>query len=256
MPKPMLAEIVQDTGPIIDPPRNHNQPPEKTPYEKAQARIDDLHGEALLWLDGNPVDSQALCDDISNLKSTLRTAWDEAEEQRKIEKKPFDEGAAEVQKRYKPLLAKAESAIDACKKAEAPWLKKLDDDLKEAARIAREEADAKLREAAAAIKAADATNLAARERAENLVTEAKRAERVATKASNATANAGGAVGRRSGLRSVWTAKLDNFSLALGHYVMAEPEQLREFLQSLADTEVRHGKREIPGFKIVEEQTVV
>lgn len=233
-----------------------NNAPPLSPYEKAQARIDELHAEASLWLNGDPVSSQEVCDGIANLQRMIADAKKDAEAARVVEKKPFDDGAKEVQARYNPLLAKADQAITACKKAQEPWLKHVQAENDRKAKEAKEAADKLRREAEDAIRAADATNLAARERAENLVTEAKRAERVATKAGNATANAGGAVGRRSGLRSVWSAKLDNFSLALGHYVMAEPEQLREFLQGLADTEVRHGKRDIPGFKIVEEQTVV
>src|SRR5690349_4076026 len=93
----------------------NNPPP--SPFEIAQKAVEDIYGEASMWLDGATVDSQELADGIGNLASELRKARKLADETRKIENKPFDDGKAEVQARYKPLLDKADLAIEACKKA-------------------------------------------------------------------------------------------------------------------------------------------
>src|SRR5260221_116793 len=123
---------------------------------------DDLYGEASMWLDGATVDSQQLADGIANLLAELRKARKLAEDNRKVEKKPHDDAAAEVQSRYKPLLDKADLAAEACKKAVAPWLQKKADEIEAKAKAAREEADRQRQAAEAAIRASDAANLAER----------------------------------------------------------------------------------------------
>lgn len=233
-----------------------NNPPEPTPYEKALKRIEDLYGEASLWMDGAPVNSAEVCDGIGNLKSLLLEAGKEAEQARKVEAKPFDEGKAEVQKRYNPLAKKVELAVDACRKAQEPWLKKVADELAAKAEVARLEAAEKAQLAQAAIQATDVTNLAGRAEAEALVEDAKIAARVATKAGKATAKAGGATGRATALRSVWSAKVVDPVKAARHYWSVAPDEINAFIQSLADRDVLHDARVIPGVSITEDKVAV
>jgi hypothetical protein len=229
-----------------------NAPPEPTPFEIAEQKVGDIYDEAKLWLDGAKVDSQELADGIGNLISLAQDAWNAAEEARKAEKKPFDDGAKEVQARYKPLLEKAEQAKAACKKALQPWLQRLADEIEAKAKAAREEADRKRREAEDAIRATNAANLAERAAAEALVKDAKRAEKMATRAENQTATAGGDFGRATGLRTVYTATLVDPILAARHYWQARRSEMLASLQTMADQDVRQGKHEpdaIPGFTI-------
>lgn len=234
----------------------HNNPPPPTPWEAAQERIDDLYTEAQGFLDGAPVDNKGLADAVSNLQRLLQTARGAADDARRVENEPFDTGKAEVQARYNPLLKKADNAIEACKKAQEPWLKKQKAELEAAAAEARRVAQEKARLAQEAIRAVDRSNLMARAAAEDLLRDAKVAAIAATKAEKTTAKTGGAFGRAVGLRSVWIATMTNRRAALKHYCQIRPDQVTEFLQTMADNDVRAGQRSIPGFGIAEDQHAV
>lgn len=229
----------------------HNNPPEPTPYEAAMAKINDLYDEARLWLDGDPITSQDMADDLSNLLTMIRAAEKEADDARKIEKKPFDDGAKEVQARYKPLLDKAARASDVCKKALADWLRKQEAERQKQAEAARKEAEEKARAAAEAHRMA-ATNLEASEAAEALIDEAIEARKAAKRIEADTAKAGN-MGRAVSLRTVRTAVLTNLQLAACHYWTARPDELAAALTKIAEADIRAGKRDIPGFEIKEER---
>lgn len=239
----------------------HNNPPaeiEPTPFEMSEVEIGDLYAEAKNFLDGEPITTQAVADAVSKLIDDLRKAAKLADERRVDENRPFDEGKAEVQARYAPLIADTKSvkgkvvlAIDIAKKALAPWLQKLEDEKRaaaEAARKAAEEAETKARAALAATRATD--DLAAREAAEDLAREAKKAEASAVFAENDKAHAKGGT-RAMGLRSVWRAEMTDGRAAAGHYWATRREDVDAFFQGLADADVRAGKRTIPGFLISE-----
>jgi hypothetical protein len=240
----------------------HNQPPEPTPFEMSEVEIGDLYAEAKNWLDGEPVSTQAQADAVSKLIDELRKSAKLADERRIEENRPFDEGKAKVQAKYAPLIADTKAvkgktvlAIDMAKKALAPWLKKLEDEQRakaEAARREAEEAARKAQEALAAARAAE--DLQKREEAEALIQQAQKAEAAATKAEGAKAHATGGT-RAIGLRSVWVAKMTDPREAARHYWLDRREQVDAFFQSLADADVRAGKRSIPGFDVVEERVL-
>ena len=128
------------------------------------------------------------------------------------------------------MKGKTTLAIAACKKALQGWLDKVDAELREKARLAREEADAKQLAAQEALRAAQSTDLAAREAAEELVRDAKKAETQANIASRQTATAGGAMGRAASLRTVWVASVED-PIAFGRYAWASHrEEYGAFLQ--------------------------
>lgn len=242
----------------------HNNPPieiEPTPFEMSEVEIGDLYAEAKNWLDGEPVASQAHADALSKLIDDLRKASGLADERRKTENEPFDAGKAEVQARYAPLIAdtksikgKAVLAIDMAKKALAPWLQKLDAEKQAAAAKARAEADEKMRLAQEALRASQVADLEKREAAEALLREAAKSDAAATKAENSKAHATGG-SRAMGLRSVWRAKMTDGRAAAGHYWTTRRAEVDAFFQGMADADVRAGKREIPGFLVLETRVV-
>lgn len=245
------------------PPKTHNNPPvaveevEPTPFEMSEVEIGDLYAEAKNWLDGEPVTSQEMADAISRLIDDLRKAHKLAEERRVEEKRPFDEGAAEVQARYAPLVADTKSvkgktilAIEIAKKALAPWLQKLEEEKRAVAEAARKIADEKLRAAQEALRASNADDLAKREAAEDMIRDAEKAEAAATRAESDKAHAKGGT-KAMGLRSVWRAEMTDPRAAAAHYWTTRRADVDAFFQGLADADVRAGKRDIPGFLIAE-----
>lgn len=244
-----------------------NNPPEKTeptPFEKAQKVVNDIYNETMLWLDGNPIDSQELADGVGNLLGKIREAEKLANDARKDEKAELDVKVAEIQARYAPLIADTKSvkgktvlATAACKAALEPWLKKVAAELEAKAKREREEADAKLLVAQQAIRTADPTNLAERENAETLLRDAKKADTSANKTARQTATAGGSMGARAiGLRTVTVVAIDD-PIAFGRWAWANHRgEYEVFMQGLAERLVRGGALSLPGIKITEEKGVV
>lgn len=247
---------------ILPPGIGHNSaaadpPPEPTPFDIALRAVDLVYSETEMWMDGAVVDNQDLADGINGLITELSKARKLADETRKTENKPFDDGKKAVQALYNPLIEKCDLAISACKKALEPWLKKVADEIAEKQRLAREEADRKRREAEAAIRASDATNLVERSRAEALVKEAKVAEKAAVRVEKQTATAGGGYGgRATGLRSVYSAVMTDPVAASRHYWKTRQAEVIATMQLFADEECRLGVRDIPGFAIVESKKAV
>lgn len=188
-------------------PIGHNNPPEPTPFELSKKEISDLCEEAKNWLDGGPIQSQPVADQIGRLMGMLRDAAKLADARRIEENKPFDEGKAAVQAKYGDLIAdtktqkgSATRAIEACKKVLQPWLDQVEKEKREAAEKAQREADEKARAAQEAVRAAQGQDFATKEDAEALLRDARKAEAAATKASRDKAHVAG-TGRSIGLRT-------------------------------------------------------
>lgn len=233
-----------------------NNPPAPTPYEVAREGIETLYGEAAQWLDGETVDRPELADGLAKLQRSIQAARKAADAARKTEAEPFDAGKAEVQARYKPLLDKADRVIDACKRALAPWLVKLEVEKLAAAQEAQRKADEATRAARTAIQSTSPDNLAAREAAEQLVTAAKTAEHEAALAAHDTAKINGGVGRAVSLRTTYKPVLVDAVAAARYYWDVNQPAMTDFLVMLAEKDVRAGKRSIPGFEIHIEKTPV
>ena len=226
----------------------------RSPFELVKETIEDLYDEAKQWLDGEPVASKDQADALNTLESRVRAAVKEAEAKRKAEAKPFDDGKAEVQARYKPIQAKADAALDAIKAALKPYLLELDRQQREAAAKAKEEADRKMAEALEAVRQRDAANLESREAAEAKIREAKAAEEAARRADKAKAHAKGS-GRATGLRTTYRAVIENDREAAAWVWTDRNAELMAFVQDQADKAVRAGAKSLRGFKIIEEKTL-
>jgi hypothetical protein len=231
----------------------HNNPP-MTPFEISKSAIDGLYSEAKNWLDGEPLSSQEQADEVQKLMRLIQAAEKEADARRVEENRPFDEGKAEVQARYAPLIANTKTtkgmtvrAVELCKEALKPWLLKVDEENRRKAEEARREAEEKQRVAMEAMRQRQSIEDA--ERAEALVREAKAAEADARRAGNATAAAKGA-GRAVTLRDYYTAEVTDYTAFARHIWTAHRSDMQDFLDALAkrivDAGAHHG---IPGVTV-------
>lgn len=236
------------------PAMGHNAPPD--PFTMAQDEITTLYEEAKQYLDGEPIHSEGMADDVSNLLAMARNAKKRADEARVAEKKPHDDAAKAVQAKYKPLLEQADRTADACKAALAPWLEKLDAEKRAREESARREAEEATRAAQAAMRARDITNLAEREAADRLAEDAKRAERAASAASRDKAKAGGMLGRSASLRTVREVEVTDGRELLRHCYAKHYADLLTLATKLAEQDVRAGATEIPGVIIHEKKVAV
>ncbi len=238
----------------------HNQPP-ATPFDLVSEKINDLYGEAKNWCDGEEIASQEQADEVQKLKRLIQSAEKEADAARVEENKPFDEGKAAVQAKYAPLIANTKSAkgltvlaIEACKKALAPWLLKVDAENRRKAEEARKEAEAKAEAARAAM--AQRQSLEDAERAETLVREAKQAEADARRATNAKAGAKGE-GRAVTLRDKYTPEVTDYTAFARHVWTVHRSDMEDFLNAQASKLVASGvKSGIPGITIHHERVPV
>lgn len=234
-----------------------NQPP-PTPYEAVKLHMDDLLLEARNWADNAAVETQGQADEISRLIDDLNKAVKAADEARVKEKAPFDEIVQEIQDRYNAYIAPAKNkqpgkitvAIDALKATLKPYLDKLAAEKRAAEEAARRAAEEAAQKAAEAMRAAEATDLAAREEAERLAGLAARAEAEAKRAASDKAHAHGGE-RAMGLKKTFTPQMIDAKAALLHYLNTQPETIKAYLLTLAEQDVRAGKRQIPGFEIIE-----
>lgn len=217
----------------------HNQPPEPTPFEQSRDTIQALFDEAKNWLDGEAIANQGQADSVQKLMRLIQAAEKEADSRRVDENKPFDDGKAEVQARYAPLIANTKTAkgltilaIDACKKALAPWLIKIENENRARAEAARKEAEAKQLLAMEAMRQRDGTNLEASAHAEALVREAKDAEAEARRSGNAKASAKGE-GRAVTLRDFYSPEITDATAFARHLWTAHRSDMMSFLDVMA-----------------------
>ncbi len=234
-------------------PIGHNQPPEPTPFEAIRDKIEGLYLEAKNWMDGTPIASQAQADEVKKLQDLIAGAEKEADKLRVEMNKPFDEGKAKVQADFAPLIADTKAvtgktvlAVEACRKALTPWKTKLDEERKEAAAKAAKEAQEKAAAAQAAIAAANAsTDLTAQEKAKALIDEAAKAQKTANRAAAPVAR---------GLRANWVPSITDQKAAIFHYMKDQPQRFLDLALQCAREDVRAGKRQIPGFEVVNQPT--
>jgi hypothetical protein len=234
-------------------PIGHNNPP-TTPYEMHEHAISSLYDEAVHWLDGEPIDSEATAEGVATLMREIRKAGKAADTARKEEKAPHATAVKEIDTRWKAVTTLATLAANAAKEALAPWLIKKEAEKAEADRKAREQADRQMAEAQKALQDSDVTNLSDRAEAEAKYQDAKKADAIATKDANKSSGVGGAGGRKVALRTTWVVTLIDPTAALEHFW--PHEGIEAVLIRLAQAEARDGKRTIPGFNIEEKKETV
>lgn len=225
-----------------------------TPFIAARDTIADAVGEAREWLDGKPVADKDQADGLAHLLDTLRKAHKSADEARKIEAKPFDDGKAEVQARYKPILTDAERAIDTVKLTLAKWQREEQRRIDEEARVAREAAELAAYQAAEARRQADLANLAEREEAERKQQEAERLAKHAKAIEAAPSGAKGvyATRRTALLVSRVPVSLSDASAALKWCKEHQPHFLKT---ALLDLIIKGRWQNVPGVTYEDRETV-
>lgn len=225
-----------------------NRPP-LSPYEAHVANFDNLLTEAHVWADGALVETEAQDAEVARLIEELRLGIAAADASRVEENAPFDLGKAAVQAKYnefiadtKTLKGSAVKAMDALKATRKPYLDRLEKARLDALEVARVEAVRIATEAAQARAAAPENDLGAIEAAEALTALAADAASTLKTVEKV---------RVTGLRKTFTPVITDRRACILHYMGEQPEQFVALVQSLAETDVRAGKRQIPGVTIEE-----
>jgi hypothetical protein len=220
-----------------------------TPFDEIVLEIEGLYDEAKNWADGTPIENQAQCDALDVLDKKLLDASKRLDALRVEEKRPLDEQVQAIQDRYNPLIQPRRGKVDMARSAlnpvRAAW-KEAERKRKEAIALkARLDAEEERRKADEAIRAS-AGNLEARERAEEQLESAKYAEGVADRQEKRATTG-------LGMRTTYRPEITDLNAAIKHYWAARRDDFAALVLSLAESDVRAGKRTIPGFTIHEER---
>jgi len=213
------------------PTEGHNNPPADATFG---LHIDDLFATLSNTLAGGSVDSDEKETAIDQLMDEFRKASKDADEARKVEKKPHDDAGKAVQAKWKPVIDKADRGVTECKAALTPYRVEKQRIADAAAQKAREEAAAKERAAQEALRQSD--DLEAKFQAEQELEQAKKLSAVANRIDRAP----------TGLRPSWEAELTDKGAALRHYLKTQPDEFSDLLQTLADRDARGARPPVPG----------
>lgn len=209
----------------------HNQPPA---FEAISIHIEDLFALVSDSLTGGAVVNDDQESALDGLLDDLRKAKKNADTERAAEKKPHDDAAKAVQAKWKPLLDRCDMAADEIKRLLTPYRTAKQAAKDEAARKAREEAEARQKAAQEALRQSD--DLQARYDAE---IELKAASKLTAAANRIDREA-------TGLRTYWEAEITDRRAALNHYIQRSPDAFVELIQKLADQDARGTRAPVPG----------
>lgn len=176
---------------------------------------------------------------IDAILDDFRTAAKDADKARVEAKRPHDEAAKAVQAVWKPIIDKADRGAGACKDALTPYRVAKQRAKDEAARLAREEAEARQKAAQDALRTAD--DLETKFAAEQQLETAAKLTAVANKIERAP----------TGLRTHWEAEITDRKAALLHYIARAPERFEALIQQLADEDARTTRAPVPGIQFNE-----
>lgn len=230
------------------PPAGHNQP-DNINSVLADEAVDKEIKTADAWVGVTAIATAEQAKRLQDAIDRLNEIWDKYEAERKAEKKPHDDRALAVQKRWRPILHKVEVCLEALNPLRADWLdregKRIERERREAqerANRAAQEADAAMLKAQQAITT-NKSPVSAKLAAEQADERAKQAEQ-AVFAIPDRARVKGSYGRPArSLREYWSAEVVDVLKAARYY--RERLELRECLASLASAEARAGVRNTP-----------
>lgn len=223
-----------------------------TPFEEICLEIDDLYDEAKNWADGTALENDEQHDAVSKLYDALHQAGKRADELRKGEKQPLDERVKAIQDRYNPYIQPKKGKVDKAKASLGELLSEWRTSIEAKKRAAAEEvtriAEEERRKANEAIQTSKG-DLQAREIAESQLEQAKQAEKLA-------ASAGRYAATGNGLRTYHEPVLTDLNAAIQHYWRTNRAEFEALVCTLAAKDARAGRREIPGFEIIERKKAI
>jgi hypothetical protein len=209
----------------------HNHPPKA---EGHAIHIEDLFALISDTVAGGEVSNDEQEATLDKLLDDVREARKAADADRVEEKRPHDDAAKAVQAKYKPLLDRCDMAAETIKRLLTPYRTARQKAKDEAARVAREEADARQQAALAALQSSD--DLQERFSAEQDLATAKKLTAVANKIDRSA----------TGLRTSYRAEVTDYT-AFARWAWAQRrDECQRFFDELAALEGKRGPVTIPG----------
>lgn len=208
-----------------------NSPP---PHEAMALHVDDLFQLVSDTTEGVEVKTDEQEAKLDDLLGEIKQAAKDAEAKRKAEKEPHLEAGRQVDANWKPIKDRLDAAAAEIKRLLTPYRVAKQAAKDEAARKAREEAEAK--ERAAQAKLREPEHLQARFDAEEELKAARKLKAVANRTER----------EATGLRTHWEAELTDRKAALIHLIGLYPARFEALVQQMANEEARGARAPIPG----------
>lgn len=206
-------------------------------YDQFKDNIDDLVREAMKWLKEHPkATTQAECDVAANYRASLTKLAKRAEEVQKKEYDPLKLAADDCKKKWVSIITPASDASTKMRSVAEAFL------------VAQKKAAV---EEAARIQA-----IADKERRELEDQDIVLAALSPTvKVTPRKVTAGGQIGRKMGVREVWSGVIEDYELVLAHF--KDHQKVREVIDSLVQAAARSKEKPaISGVKYVSEDKVI
>lgn len=210
----------------------------RSPFDDISDEVASLYEEAQHWLDGQPVETEEQAENVEKLLSMLRDAEKRREAAFKEEKQPHLDKCREIDGKWKPLKEQLKRAVDGCRSVLTPFREAQERKRREEEERKRQEAEAKQKAAKEAMEKSDPSNIVEREKAEAELQEAKEAEKEANKINR----------QPKGLRTTYRAEITDPTEFAKHCWTHHYHDLLEWMQGVADKEVRTRKKDLPGVK--------
>jgi len=210
--------------------------------------------EALTWLKGlgGKIKTKVESDTIANYRDQLNGLKKKAEAEHKVEKQPFLDGGREVDEKFKPSIAEAETTVKSLLAAQTVYLnaenKRIEDEAraKHAAEVARVAAEREriAKEQAALMKADPIAAMTSPPPAEPELPIFEAPKPV---------TAGGQFGKKTSLRTVTKYIVRDYAATLAH-VKDHPD-VRAAVEKVAAAQAKAGAN-VPGVETVHEKVAV
>lgn len=214
----------------------HNQPPD--PIDLALAPYSDIIEEAANWLDGATVENEAQLKATDTLLKALKEARKAVDAARDEVTKPLHEAWKGEVARWKPTQDDLDRQVKCLVAAQAPFKAKLAAEKEEARLKAEAEAAAKAEAARQAHITANGASLEDQRKADDLLKEAERAERMARAAAKDTVK---------GMRTVQVYTIESHKEALHWIAINDRDALTAFIEEYVRRNFK--TRSIGGVKV-------
>jgi len=200
----------------------HNIPPD--PIDEAIAPFGDAISEAESWLDGSPVENEGQMKAVDALIKSVKAAKKAVEVAEESASKPIYDAWKAEKAKFAPTLTDLDRIVKGLISIVDAFKRKLAAEKAEAERKARAEAEAKMRAAQEAARAADAGNIESQRAAALAQAEAEEAARAAAIASKDTVK---------GLRTVTRFEITDHKALLNYIARNVREDLTAFIEAWA-----------------------
>lgn len=191
------------------------------------------------WADIKVIGSAEQSERLTDFVTGARQLWQKVEDQRKADKKPHDDRAAEVQAAFIGLLNKLKAAGDKLKPMQAVWLAReqarIDAENDETKRLADEKAEAARQLGA---QAAARNDVSGEVEAAAMLKEAGKEQKAAGRDVKAKAGSASGGGRAMSMRDVKTAVIHSQNSIYMHF--REHPDVVDLMQRLANQAIRSG----------------